>query len=455
MKKVWAVARNTIAQALRMKIAGVVLVLLLVLLPMMSLVMTGDGTLLGKLRTFSSYSLSLVGLMLCILTIAISTFTLSDEIRRRQIFMVVTKPIGRWHILLGKFLGVIIIDGFLLFFFAGIIYGLTCLMPRWAKASPQEYAQAKNEFFTAREGIKMVVDNTDLRTRTSERYRKLKEENRLPETMARAEILSQLFNEERIREQSIDPGQSRQWGFQGVRPATDPNTSIFVRYKYDATVLPPSGAIYGLWSIGDLQGYEQGTLTTPIYNIRRDAPARAVQEIEIPASAVTKEGYLGVGFVNSPELNVSAVMVQDLEILYKVGTFTENYCRMVLLLFIRLIFLAALGITLTTWLSFPVAVLVCMAVLAVGTINGFIVESFDGFGMGAGFIYEYTVGSLLSLLPRFDGDFNPTKYIISGRMIHWQFLLKAAGETIGLKALLLMLFGMWVFRSREVAKTAV
>ena len=455
MKKVWAVARNTIAQALRMRIAGVVIILLLILLPMMSMIMIGDGTLLGKLQTFSSYGLSLVGLMLCVLTIAISTFTLSDEIRRQQIFMVVTKPVCRWQILLGKFLGVVILDVFLLLFFASVVYVLTCLIPYMAETSPQERQRAQNEFFTAREELKTVVDETELRGRAEERYRQLEKDRRLPETMSQTDVLTQLFNEERIREQSIEPAKSRRWDFKGVRPAADPNTMIFVRYKYDASVTPPDGQIYGLWSIGDLQSYEQGTLTTPIYNVPRDAPTRVVQEFAVPANAVTKEGYLGVGFVNSPELNASTVMVQDLEVLYKVGTFTGNYCRTILLLLIRLIFLAALGITLTTWLSFPVAVLVCVSVFAVGTINGFIVESLESLGAGVGMVYQFTIQPLLSLLPRFDGDFSPTKYVVSGRIVRWLFLLRAAGETIGLKALLLMLFGMLVFRSREVAKTAV
>jgi hypothetical protein len=455
MKKVWAVARNTIAQALRMKIAAVVVVLLAALLPMMSLVMTGDGTLLGKLQTFSSYSLSLVGMMLCILTIAVSAFTLSDEIRRKQIFLAVTKPVSRWQILLGKFLGVIILDIVLLFFFASMVYGLTCMIPYMTESSPQDLQYARNEFFTAREGLKTRVNEADLKKRVEDRYRKLEKDRRLPESMSQAEVLAQLINEERIREQSIDPGQSRQWEFNGVHPAADPNTMIFVRYKYDASVAPADGKIYGLWSVGDLSSYEQGTLKTPIYNVRWDAPVKVVQEFAVPANAVTREGFLGVGFLNSPSMNVSNVMVQDLEVLYKVSSFTDNYCRALLLLLIRLIFLAALGVTLTTWLSFPVAMLGCLVVFGIGTINGFIVESIEGLGFGIGMVYQFTVHPLLLLLPRFDGDFSPTKYIISGRAIHWLFLLKVAGETIGLKSLLLMLFGMLVFRSREVAKTAV
>jgi len=64
MRRVWAVARNTIAAALRMKVAVVVIVLLLILLPLMSMIMVGDGTLHGKLQTFVSYGLSLTTLLL-------------------------------------------------------------------------------------------------------------------------------------------------------------------------------------------------------------------------------------------------------------------------------------------------------------------------------------------------------------------------------------------------------
>lgn len=455
MKRIWAVARNTIAQALRMKIAAAVIVLLLVLLPLMSLIMVGDGTLLGKLQTFSSYSLSLIGLLLCILTIAVSAFTLSDEIRRKQIFLTVTKPVSRWQILVGKFLGVIILDVFLLFFFGLMVYILTCLIPYMKESAPEEHLYAQNEFFTAREGLKPEVDEKQISKRVEDRYRQLEKDNRLPETMTQAEIFSLLVNEERIREQSVDPGQPRQWEFKNVRPAAEPNSMIFVRFKYDATVASADGNIYGLWSVGDLASYQQGTLKTPIYNVARNAPTKASQEFSVPANAVSPEGTLSVGFFNSPVMNVSTIMIEDLEVLYKVGNFTENYCRALLLLMVRLIFLAALGIALTTWLSFPVAMLGCLAIFSVGIINGFVVESLQGLEAGIGMIYRFTFHPFLMLLPRFDGDFSPAPYIISGRVIHWLFLLKAAAETVGLKSLLLLLLGMLVFRSREVAKTAV
>jgi hypothetical protein len=455
MRKVWAVARNTLAGALRMKIAAIVIVLLGALLPLMSLVMVGDGTLLGKLQTFSSYSLSLIGVMLCVLTIAVSAFTLSDEIRRKQIFMTVTKPISRWQLLLGKFLGVIILDVILLIAFAALVYGLTCMIPYLADATPRERLVAQNEFFTAREGLKIQEDTDQLNKRVEERYLQLEKEGRLPESMTQQDILVQLVNEERTREQSINPGQSHQWDFHGLRPSSDPNTMIFVRFKYDGSATSADGKIYGLWSVGDLTSYVQGSLTTPIFNVSWIAPARVVQEFAVPAGTVTQQGDLSIGFLNNPELNSTTVMIRDLEVLYKVGSFTDNYCRALLLLLIRLVFLAALGITLTTWLSFPVAMLGCVAVFALGSMNGFIVDSLSGLEIGIGLIYKFTIHPLLFLLPRFDGVLSPTQYIITGKSIGWLFLLKAAGETVGLKTVLLLFLGMFVFRSREVAKTSV
>jgi uncharacterized membrane protein YdfJ with MMPL/SSD domain len=61
MHSIWAVAVNTIKQAIRLKIAAVFIVLLLVLLPVMGLKMTGDGTLKGRAQSSSAMGCPLRG----------------------------------------------------------------------------------------------------------------------------------------------------------------------------------------------------------------------------------------------------------------------------------------------------------------------------------------------------------------------------------------------------------
>jgi ABC-type transport system involved in multi-copper enzyme maturation permease subunit len=174
MHSLWAIAKNTLSQAIRMKVAVVVIVLLVVLLPLMSVVMEGDGTLLGKLQTFVSYGLGLVSLLLCILTIAVSTFTLSNDLKRRHLFLVVTKPVRRHEILAGKLLGIWILNIFLIFIFGVVIYGLTLAIPLMVDEDLLQKERVKTEFFTARTGLKVTYDEAELRKMAEQRFEMLK-----------------------------------------------------------------------------------------------------------------------------------------------------------------------------------------------------------------------------------------------------------------------------------------
>jgi ABC-type transport system involved in multi-copper enzyme maturation permease subunit len=183
MHSIWAVAQNTLAQALRMRIAVVIILLLLILLPIMGKIMDGDGTLLGKLQTFTSYSLGLISFLLCILTIAISAFTLSNDLKRKHIYMVVTKPIRRTELIAGKLLGILMLNGGLLFIFGLIVYGLTLLIGAFSEAPSEQRLRAQAEFFTSRVGVKTVLNKEELNKRAMDRFNELKGQGQIPEGM--------------------------------------------------------------------------------------------------------------------------------------------------------------------------------------------------------------------------------------------------------------------------------
>jgi len=453
MRSVWAVARNTIAQALRMKVAAIVIVLLIVLLPMMSRIMVGDNKLQGKLQTFISYGMSLMTVLLCVLTIAISTYTLSNDIRRKHIFLIVTKPIHRFQILLGKLLGVIILDVFLLVVFSAFIYVLTLLMAHFADAPQSEIVQVQNEFFTARLGLTDPEDETRIKQRAREAFEKLQRTGQMPEGMSPLEVLSQLEGHEKLKARSVAVHEKKVWEFHNVR-VRDPNDTLFVRYKFDVTTTPPDDKVHGIWDIGDERQRELavGQWKTPIVRIARSDPIRTFAEIEAPASVIADDGYVAVIFYNT-NLNQTTVIPEEVELLYRAGTFTGNYIRVVLLVLVRLIFLAALGVSVSVWLSFPVAFLVTIVVFVLGMINGFIIESFDYFGVVGGLIYSLTAKPLLWLLPKFDGMYNPTRFMVFGKLLPWRFLATVYGVTVVIKGGLLTLLGIWIFSNREIAKT--
>jgi len=455
MHKIWAVAKNTVRQALRMKIAIIFIILLLVLLPLMGLTASGDGTLQGRLQTFLSYGLSLTSLLLCLLTVIVSTYTVTSDIEQRQIYTVATKPIRRHEFILGKLLGVIVLDVALLTLFAGIVYTVTVTMPKFVKASDGERRHLDNEFYTARASL--VPPQIDVHEEVLALYEKQKDQlDKLYASLSYEQIIKELTIRKRLEKRAAAVGQGLLWEFENVKPLGE-GQSLFIRFKYDVSENPTDGQVYGRWQIGDLRQLRYGTeIKTEIWEEDRKDPIRAYREIEVQAPVVAEDGYLAVGYINVP-LNRTVVLfpLEDgLEILYKADTFTANFIRAALLILCRLIFLAVLGMLAGSFLSFPVAILFCLVIFFTGTVSGFILESFDELGRGLSQVYGYTIKLLVQLLPRFD-KYNPTNFLVPARLMTWSFLGRVALSMVCVKALLLLLLALLVFSFRELARIIV
>jgi hypothetical protein len=455
MLRVWAVAANTIRQALRMKVAVIFIVLLLVLLPVMGLTAAGDGTVKGRLQTFLSYGLSLTSLLLCLLTVIVSTYTITSDIEHRQIYTVATKPIRRYQFILGKLLGVIVLDVGLLTLFAGIVYAVTVTLPGFLDVSPEERQQIDYEFYTARASL--VPPEIDVDDEVKALYAEKEDQLKLIyPSLSHEEVIKELTVRKRLEKRATAVGQMMLWEFKNVKPqGSDKN--LFIRFKYDVSESPPDGQVYGRWQIGDLRPFRDGTeQKTPIWPEERKDPIRTFREIRVPADVVADDGYLAVAFLN-PALNRTVVIfpIEDgLELLYKADTFTGNFIRAALLILCRLIFLAALGVLAASFLSFPVAILFCLVIFFTGTISGFILDSFDYLGQGLGSLYAYSIKALVQLLPRFD-KYNPTNFLVPARLMTWTFLARVVLSMVCIKAVLLLVLGLVIFSFRELARIIV
>jgi hypothetical protein len=383
---------------------------------------------------------------------------LTTDIKQKQIYTVVTKPIRRFELLLGKLLGIVLLDAALLVLFSGIIYGITLYMPKHFNAAKAERLEVSNEFFTARAGLKPPEVN--VRREVDERYEQLKKSGQLDKALRNLSykrIISDLTKQEQLKRRAVAVRKYLDWEFNNVRLFDDPNSSFFIRYWYDVSVNPPDLQVHGLWIVGDLRQIRYGTRSrTPPERFESKDLIRTFREIEIPGYLVAEDGYLGVRFVNPP-VNSTVVMFpleKGLEVLYKADTFTANFLRAVLLILFRLIFLACLGVMTSTFLSFPVAILLCLVIFLTATVSGFVIDSFYYVSEGISGVYSYAVKPIVQLLPQFD-KFNPTKYLVAGRLLSWWFLAKALGLLICIKGALLMLLGVLIFGYKEIAKIVV
>lgn len=451
MRSIWAVVTNTIKQALRMKIAVVFVILLIILLPVMGFAITGDGTLKGRLQTFVSYGLSLTSFLLCILTIVASVYSLTNDIKQKQIYTVLTKPIRRFQLLLGKLLGILLLDIALLVLFSGVIYTITIYTPKFCHADQDELTKVRDEFFTAR--ARLTPADVDVTEEVRRAYEKLEKSGRLPEDTTRSQVIEKLTRDRKRWKRAAAPGRDMAMDFYNVKPV-DPNQSLFIRFKYEVSVNPPDLNIWGKWLVGD---FRQISIKTPVYHFERKDLIRTFYEIEVPADAVAEDGYLGVAFFNDPQLNNTVVLFpteEYLEVLYKADTFTANFIRAVLLILFRLVFLVCLGTLASTFLSFHVAILFCLVIFFTGTISGFILESFDFIGENTSQLYYYTLRPVIHLLPQFD-KYSPAKFLVPARLLSWFVIVKVAGLMVCVKAVLSLVLSLIIFSRREIAKITV
>ena len=451
MNSIWAVAKNTIKQAIRMKIAVVFILLLLVLLPVLGVSATGDETIKGRLQTFISYGLSLTSLLLCLLTIAISIYTVTNDIKEKQIFTVVTKPIRRFQFLTGKLLGVILLDIFLLCIFSGIIYSIAIYMPKFYKATTSEMEDVNNEFFTARASL--PIPENDFTKQAEQQYEKLKKQDDIPADMTRAQAVKEIANRMQIASRAADIGYGIKWEFDNVKPLAG---SIFIRFKYQVLQDTPDGMVDGRWIVGEphaVDTFSQGE--TPIFMQDFRHSVDTFHEIKIPAEVIPPSGRLAVVFVNNPLNDTIVLFPQDgMEVLFKADSFTMNFVRSVVLIFSRLVFLASLGVLTSTFLSFPVAILLCLVIFVTASASVFILESFDSLSASVGLFYAYTLKWMVHLLPQFD-KYNPTKFLIPARLVTWSFLGQCILFMVCIKALLLLALAFLVFSFKEIAKIIV
>jgi hypothetical protein len=457
MRSIWAVAVNTIKQALRLKIVAVFIVLLFILLPVMGLKMTGDGTLKGRMQAFVSYGLSLTTFLLALLTIFVATYTLTSDVKDKQVYTVLTKPIRRFQFVLGKLFGVIVLDAVLLTLFSVVIYGITIKLPTLLHADKEQIVQAENEFLTARASLK--PDEPDVTDEVERAYSKLKQTGEVPAGVDENPISRNNYRRELARRIGLSKraaavGEELHLEFNNVKPKA-PN--LFVRFKYDVAVNPQDLSVYSKWIIGDIRQLRMGTqIETPLYSIERKDLIRSFREFEVPADAVAKDGYLALAFYNDP-LNETVVIFppkDGLEVLYKTDTFTANFGRAVLLVFTRLVFLAALAVFAGSFLSFPVAILLCLAVFAMANMSGFIADSFEAVGVGVTQFYMYVLKPLFMLMPAFD-QLSPSKFLVPARLLSWELLASLSFSTVCLKAIPLVILSLLIFTYREIAKVIV
>jgi len=486
---VTAVARNVLSEAVRMKIGIVFIGFLVLLLAAVPLLLEPDQPLRFRVQQWLQYGTGLGYGVLVLLTAFFGCATVAFEQRDRRLWQTVTKPVAAWQYVLGKWVGVMVLNLVLLSVIASSVFMFTQYL-RFQPAEGEidafvteagfdtrvfpgfmtdDRRKLENEVLVARVGVepeppeipeRAIEDRAErivserLRNQPGlERTSRVMEEAR---EQAREEFVSLSF--------SIPRNSAREYVFEGLGDVRDgpSGSSLTLRYRVNAGSNDPS-AIYTLrflfngvaWPRADaLNPGGSATLQPGVRQVGLDT----VQLISFPPGLIDEDGELRVAVFNDPGNRWEVrLLPEDFEVVYPVGGYEWNFARAMAVLWVKLGFVAAVAVMCSTFLSFPVAVLVGLGVVFASESAGFLSESLDQFSSltREGEVrYDRLVSRILTMpvawLFEQYASLRPVERLTSGRLLSWGDVGAAVVQIAAWSALLLGI-GVAVFRKRELA----
>lgn len=454
MSRILAIARHTFWEGVRMKIVLVFLVVLGFIVLRLPFALRGDETLSGRLQTFISYSLSALGVFLSLSTVFLSCSTLAADIRDRTIHLVVTKPVSRMQILIGKWLGVNMLNILLILLSGLVIYTFAVFIKNRPEQFTRDRVKLDQVVWTAR-GSAFPVE-PDFRDMAEKRVDAMEEQGH-SFAEGRAAAIRESMQEFELEWRRVPPQGSRLYEFENLATQSDEQSVVQVRFKAKAVPLSAAEILYVDWAICDPE-------TKAVLEILPTEERSSITHQFLINSNAVRDGKVSLGVGNPPDNRRSAIYFDgkdSLEILYREGSFEVNFLKTLLLIAFRLAFLSALGVFFGAFVSFPVA---CFCVLsiymfclgvpwwleAIGTQleSGSTLDPFNRF-------VSVVLAPVLTLvLPDFTA-YDGVEKLIDGYAISGGLVLKGAAHTLLYGVVLLTLPGWLIFRSREIAEVVV
>ena len=475
LRQLLAVARLTIQAVVRYRLLPVLAVLLVLVVVGLPLMLKHDGTARGLVQIVITYCLSAVTAILGLVTLWLATGTLARDVEDCSMQMVVVKPIARWQIWLGKWLGIMGLNFALLGLSGLSVYLL--IQGRAAGLPDKQQAILKNELLIARGSLKEPPRNFDDETETLLKKRLL-EIGTLPSGTDLATVRKEVKEFLKSKFQAVPPRTTRTWVIDtGLARRQLANTPIYLRVKFRTAAYSLKPETYGsLWEIGPPNSDKR-------VRIARSLVTDTFQEFGINlldakgsptpepvkggrfSDLLDKDGKLFITFANPNPAAVLFDLEEGLEVLYHEGSFGLNFTRGLAILFLWLGLLAAIGLAGASYLSFPVAAFFSLTVLVVGLSSGTIANvvkdgTFGSTNHDTG-VPEGVLGAVdFIMVPLFKAandvltmvnSFSPIDALSTGRSVSWTTLMLAFLNIWVLIGGLFAVVGIVCFNRRELA----
>jgi ABC-type transport system involved in multi-copper enzyme maturation permease subunit len=377
-----AVARTVVDEAIRMRAALVLLIVLVLSLPILPLLLDSGERLEYRVQFLLTWALGTTTLLLGLLNVFLGCGSLCGDIDSSRIHMTLTKPLGRLEYLLGKWVGLVAVNA-LLVAVAGIgIYSFTNLLALSPASSQSDRRAVDEQVLAARQSVRPTHPSGDAYAKEVEKVIDEFEKD-LPDAFkkdrqgTRQSIREQYY----IKWHTIIPDKVSEYLFTGLAQAkkVSPVVHLRIRPYGDGTGLDRADVRFAMWVNGRPYPYRDGE------HVPYTLAGQTTHTIEIPTEAIDDTGTLRLTIENknlvlpgaTRPTTISIVPGKGLEVLEPVGSFGQNYLKCLLVVWLKLAMIAAVAVAASTFLGFPMAVLLSLMVFLSAFGSGFIGDSLE------------------------------------------------------------------------------
>jgi hypothetical protein len=458
VKRILAIAGLTWKSAFRYRLFWILAALLAGAVVGLPLLLKDDGTAKGLVQILLTYTLSAVATLLAMATLWLACGTLAKDVEECQLQMVTVKPIGRWQVWLGKWLGILALNAMLLALSGAAIFFL--LQWRSAHLPPDEQKILRDEIFVARASLKERPPNLQplIDQQVKQRLAEIEKSN--PAELSeinKVEIRKQVTEEIKASTTVVPPGYGRFWVIDlHTLPERTQDGTFQVRVQFHASDPNPEATYETYWIIGPPD-------SSRAVKMRQVLPPDSFQEFQVPAHLLDAKGRLIIDFYNASEASLMFPADEGFELLYYENTFEVNFVRGLLIILCWLALLAAVGLAAASQLTFPVAAFASMAVLLMGLSSGTLQTVVDqgtittynssSGGYGHSFldpVFVPVFHGALEIIKLVEG-FSPVDLLSTGRSITWTMLGLAVSQIVVLLGGVFCAVGIILLTRRELA----
>ena len=475
-----AIAKNVLAEAIRMKISLVFIVMLFFVLAALPMLLNDDQSLRYRVQNFLQYASGFTFLFIGLLVVFFGAATVTYEQREKVIWQTMTKPVAAWEYLFGKWVGVVTLAAILLTVSAtGVFLFTEYLRNQPAVGESVAYKPSDGSDITE---DRLILETQVLVSRESVRpslpfsmnspgieqalEAQIQQERQLqpgynPNYAERQALKNKLFQDEVTKYLSIDPITEKyeEFVFVGLGNAKAKNLPLTLRYKINAEGNRPD--MFYILTFG----FSDGTLLPP-----RRTGLGFSHTMTISPEFIDSDGRIRLQIFNGQlfasedgmfdiqtNVNTFTIPPDGLEISYSVGGYRANFVRVFFVLWVKLAMLGMLAVWASTFASFPVACLIAGGLFFIGQSAGFVQDALPGWGKtnveGDPSVYRtviYYFADWISSAFKVYNDLRPTSRLADGRMLSWGSVSRGV-FTLGGISVVFFVLGTLIFRRRQLA----